>query len=255
MLLRCDPIRFPTREGCCGLREGVLLVLCVFALLSVVGCGKPHRADAYVRPDQISDFEALYGKNCSGCHGKTGRFGPAPPLNDAMFQALISDQQLTSILTKGREGYAMPAFSKQHGGNLTPQQIQRLVAGIRKRWKTENKFDADVPLPSYTNITGPPQGGAKADVESGQKLFRVICNTCHGNEESGGAGNVAEHTGILSRSFGRLTSDQVLRRIIITGRPDLGMPNFIELGRFTPHNRPLTEQEIADIIAYMRSAQ
>ena len=40
------------------------------------------------------DFALLYATNCAGCHGADGRLGPAPPLNDPLFLAIVPDASL-----------------------------------------------------------------------------------------------------------------------------------------------------------------
>jgi hypothetical protein len=47
-------------------------------------------------------------------------------------------------------------------------------------------------------------------------------------------------------------SDQMLRRIIITGRPDLGMPSFADdMGR--TDYKPLSSEEIDDLVSLLAS--
>ena len=45
-----------------------------------------------------------------------------------------------------------------------------------------------------------------------------------------------------------LASDQFLRRLVITGRPDLGMPDFAGASGREPDFQPLSSQEIADLV-------
>ena len=54
----------------------------------------PTAEDRPVRSDQVIDFATLYGRNCAGCHGADGKFGPAPPLNDPLFLAIVPDAVL-----------------------------------------------------------------------------------------------------------------------------------------------------------------
>ncbi len=217
--------------------------------LMVSGCGKPSPDDDYVRPDQITDFHVLFGKSCSGCHGMDGQLGPAPPINDPVFQAIISDEQLTSIVSNGRHGTRMPAFEQANGGSLTAEQVQIIVNGIREEWA--GKKAALEMLPTYSVSRTDPAGLKSADVSHGQQVFASVCSDCHGDRGQGGA----EAGPIASNALGRLMSDQLLRRIVITGRPDLGMPNFVELGEMTSIGRPMNDQEISDVVAYVRLLQ
>lgn len=215
----------------------------------LTGCGKPTSADRYVRPDQVSDFSDLFRQNCSGCHGEDGRWGPAPPLNDRLFQAIISDDQLTELVVAGRPSTMMPAFSLSHGGPLTEKQINILVAGIRDRWDRE-PLDSPEDLPVYQVREDDPAGIRTGDLERGATAFAIVCAGCHGEAGRGGDAGA-----ISGRDFGKLISDQLLRRIIITGRSDLEMPDYVASGNESKLQRPLRPQEIIDIAAYVRSIQ
>ena len=52
-------------------------------------------------------------------------------------------------------------------------------------------------------------------------------------------------------AFLSLTSDQALRRIIITGRPDLNMPNYASRDGRAKDYAPLTSTEIDDLVALL----
>ncbi|GIW83263.1 MAG: hypothetical protein KatS3mg105_5070 [Gemmatales bacterium] len=219
------------------------------ASLFLFGCGKPDPAKRYVRPEQVMDFGRLFGKNCSGCHGMDGQLGPAPPLNDTLFQAIVTDEQLRDVIQRGRAGTLMPAFGRANGGPLTDEQIHLLVQGIREQWE---RPDANLPkdLPAYQVSFDDPAGLAGANVAQGKRVFAEACAGCHGDSGSGGtAGAIAD------RSLGRLLSDQLLRRIVITGRADLDMPNYALCGEQSPLKRPLTDNQIRDVCAYVRSLQ
>src|SRR6185312_15196009 len=73
--------------------------------LFLMGCdlpGRPDPADRPVPADQVMDFGVLYGQNCAGCHGSDGKLGPAPPLNDPLFRAMVLEDEMEHIVTKGR---------------------------------------------------------------------------------------------------------------------------------------------------------
>lgn len=232
----------------------IVLSLGAFVIGLFSGCGKPDSAERYVRPEQVLDFATLFGKNCSGCHGMDGRLGPAPPLNDPLFQAIISDAQISELIHHGRDGHAMPPFAITEGGSLTDAQIQIVIDGIRKQWK--KPLPADGPQPPVYQVThDDPAGVRQGDINAGEQLFSTVCLKCHGAEARDAAGPSGDTPGILQHAFGALVSDQFIRRIIITGRPDLDMPDYIELGNQSDLKRPLTEQEIIDLAAYVRSAQ
>src|SRR4051794_39602450 len=75
------------------------------SLLLLAGCnppGRPSPADRPVSADQVKDFGTLYAKHCSGCHGADGKLGPAPPLNDPLFLAIVSNEDLLRVISAGR---------------------------------------------------------------------------------------------------------------------------------------------------------
>ena len=76
-------------------------------------------------------------------------------------------------------------------------------------------------LPAYT-LAGQSGASSEEVVERGEKLFANACAICHSGEERMRRGDST------TPSLLTLFSDQALRRIIITGRPDLGMPSFAD---------------------------
>lgn len=218
----------------------------MFALVGIVGCGRPDPANRPVRPHQVLDFTKLYATNCAGCHGASGQFGAAPPLADPLFLAIASDESLSDTISNGREGTLMPRFAIEQGGILTPEQIKVLVQGLRKHWGATDKDKLPADLPSYAAATSHEQASA-GDEARGQQVFDRACATCHG--EGGRGGDKAGD--IRASAFLALTSEQFLRRITITGRSDLGMPDFRRLEG--PPNTALTPQDIDDVVALLRA--
>lgn len=255
---------------------------CLVPLLAVLGAGcdlpgRPDPADRPVRADQITDFGTLYSTRCAGCHGADGKLGPAPPLNDPLFLAIVPDAELLRVIREGRavtpgQKSPMPAFSLDDSGRLspaqaeawarvkeeahaaptqqgrlTPAQVQVLAEGIKKRWGSPAAPLASVP--PYLA----PAGTSSAKNDEGLRVFTQACAGCHGQQGEG-----VEREGILRRkindpAFLALISDQELRRYAITGRPDLGMPPFDGTAGRSPDFRPLTSDEIHSLVALLAS--
>ncbi len=214
-------------------------LLTLLVLLS--GCepglpGKPDRKNKFVAPSKVVDFATLYGKNCAGCHGKEGSLGPAPPLQDAVFLAIVPDEELTKVIAGGRKGTEMPAFAREHGGTLTAEQVQALAVGLRQKWG-----DAVMAKKTWPTYLPPTE---KGDVVRGQAVFARVCAMCHGQEGRGTSDQGAIH----DPAFLTLASEQVLRRFVITGRSDLGMPNCADHA-----DGALTAQQVNDLVAMMMS--
>ena len=209
------------------------------------GCdlpGQPTGRDRYVSPRKETSFEALFKQNCVGCHGADGTLGPAPPLNDRLFLALIPDTELERVIREGRPSTLMPAFAADRGGALTAAQVRILAAGMKRQWEPVQPLPFEVPA-YLTDATG-GDGGGNAD--NGRTVFARACASCHGdNGQSANSGADSQEPSIGSINqpdFLALISDQALRRLVITGRPDLGMPDFEDAkGRpegFKPPHRP-----------------
>ncbi len=220
-------------------------------LVAVLGCndlpGKPNPANKPIMPDQVLDFDKLFANNCAGCHGSGGKLGPAPPLNDPLFVEIISSEQILNVVKNGRPGTPMPPFSRDKGGPLTNEQIDVLAQGIRTHWKPDQP--SDNPLPAYALTEN--AGAVAGNRQRGAEVFSRACAGCHGQN---GLGKVRDGTAtnvINTSAFLSLISDQALRRIIITGRPDLGMPSYNEHTGRPADFQPLTSEDINDLVALL----
>jgi mono/diheme cytochrome c family protein len=214
------------------------------ALLLAAGCelslpGKPDPALRKKLPGEVMDFDDLYSRHCAGCHGKDGTLGPAPPLNDALFLAIIPEAALRQVIRTGRPGTPMPAFAHARGGTLTDQQVEALVKGLKARW-ADAKASAQG-VPSYR-----PPPGIAGDPRQGAKVFARACAGCHGDDGQGGS-----HGAINQPAFLGLISDQALRRLVITGRADLGMPDYAGKDGRAPDYRPLTDVDVTHLTALL----
>jgi mono/diheme cytochrome c family protein len=205
------------------------LLACAIILL---GCGS--RTEQYVLPDQVTNFNALYESNCAGCHGRDGRLGAARPLNEPVFLAVIGKQMLRDVIANGVPQTAMPAFALNAGGTLTEEQITVLADQIEARWSRPQDFDG-VNLPPYIAELGDPKRG--------EAVFGAYCASCHG-EDGTGSSRVGS---VVNPAFLALVSDQSLRTTVITGRGDQGTPDW----RTYFPNRPLTSQEISDVVGWL----
>jgi mono/diheme cytochrome c family protein len=216
---------------------------CLMILIAsmAVGCSKSVEPERPIRSDQVLDFATLYGQNCAGCHGLDGQFGPAPPLNDPLFLAIVPDPVLEKLVYEGRPGTPMPGFSKKKGGSLTDAQVKAIAGGIKTRWKPERP---KVAPPDYlaTKDTG--------DVTRGQAVFNRACASCHGKDGLGGKDKVGP---IHNPTVLDLISDQAIRRYIITGRRDLKMPDFAQGDGRPPDFQPLSASDVADLVTLVAS--
>ncbi len=201
----------------------VLLMTCLATLACL-----PHPSNK--SPVKVSEFSSLFEQNCSGCHGTDGKNGPARPLHDALLVAYMPLDQIKLVVENGRAGTPMPAFGRAQGGPLDDGQVDAIVKGIQN-WSGGRIVQN---VPAYT----PTSSG---DPHNGAKLFAQNCFMCHA--KGGAVGPVTDP------SYLTLVSDQTLRSSIVTGRADLGMPDW----RHLHLGNALTEQEITDLAAYLAS--
>src|SRR5271157_5331085 len=220
-------------------RRFALLALLLAALLVLSACshlsGKPAPGPEVPRPDSILDPAVLYSQNCAGCHGAEGKNGPAMALSDPIYLAIVDDDTLRRTISKGRPGTAMSAFAQKEGGMLTDEQVNAIIHGIRERWGKPN---------ALAGVAAPPYGSKEpGKPQQGEAAYATFCASCHGTGGKGGpkAGSVT------NGAYLSLISDQGLRTIVITGRPDFGAPDW----RDNVPGRPMTDQQISDVVAWL----
>ncbi len=256
VILRSEKIPIAPRgrgdEGGSVIPPSIVGVLALgYVLLS--GCsgnwehlpGKPEKKNEFVLPQNVKDFATLYAQRCAGCHGADGKLGPGPPLNDPLYVALVSEDDLRSVIAEGRPGTLMPAWSQSAGGPLTAEQMAILTQGIKQeKWKSVGDASTKAVYAEHPQLRAAPGAGV-GNIESGGKIFASACAGCHRKDGDAGA--------VDDLAFLALMSDQILRRYIITGRPDLGMPNFAESAGRDKDFTPLTGAQVSDLVALMSS--
>jgi cytochrome c oxidase cbb3-type subunit 3 len=217
-------------------------VLGGWLLAMLAACGTRERAlpgravaeSQVIRPSKIMDFNVLYTKNCSGCHGQEGKGGAAIGLGDPVYLAIADDATIRRVTAEGVPGTAMPAFAQSAGGMLTDGQIQAIVGGIRARWAKPDALRDANPPPYAAQGPGDPKRGAIA--------YGVYCSLCHGAEGRGGRAS-----SIVDGSYLALVSDQGLRTTVIVGRPELGAPDW----RGNVPGKPMSAEAVSDVVAWL----
>ncbi len=237
-----------------------LSLIAVAALALLTGCnarlpGQPTEAERWRAPAEVSDFNQLYTQNCAGCHGAGGGHGAARLLNDPLYLAFVTDDDLRQVIAHGRPGTNMPAFSQQAGGGLTDRQIELLTSGMRAQWSRPDDFRG-VEIPSYNavgtasssyaDVTTTDDGSGVAsrsgDTLRGAAAYQTYCARCHGTNGAGGSAG-----SIVDPNFLKLVSDQGLRTTVVVGRADLGKPDW--RSNLTGH--PMSPREIDDVVAWL----
>ncbi|HEV7734171.1 MAG TPA: c-type cytochrome [Candidatus Binatia bacterium] len=218
------------------MRRTVVLLFAVGLAACDALPGKPDPADRPLRPTEVTDVDQLYRENCAGCHGDDGVLGPALPLDHPVYLAVIDPASFRRIVAEGVADTAMPPFVRSAGGMLTDAQVDILATGIRQRW---GRADA------LGGATPPPWAGdGSGDAQRGVAVYATFCARCHGPAGAGGTAG-----SIVDGSYLALVSAQNLRTLVITGRPDLGHPDW----RSYVEGQSMTAQQVSDVVAWLVS--
>jgi cytochrome c oxidase cbb3-type subunit 3/ubiquinol-cytochrome c reductase cytochrome c subunit len=133
------------------------------------------------------------------------------------------------------------------GGGSSEEPGERMP-----KWRVPRLEQNQPPPPPYR-----PEG-PRGDLKRGEAVFLRACAGCHGDKGQGGPAPefLTSHQGrdvgaINDPNFLALISEQALRRLIITGRTDLGMPPYYVGSARTP--RHLTDQDVNDLMALLHS--
>ena len=103
-------------------------------------------------------------------------------------------------------------------------------------------------FPLYKAVEGPRRHDAlvaqqTALVQSGRQLWGLNCSSCHGDRGQG-----VDAPALNSKQFLTAISDDQMHRIVSTGIIGTAMPAW-----WDEYGGPLTDQQIAAIVAYIRS--
>jgi cytochrome c oxidase cbb3-type subunit III len=222
------------------MRLHALIPVAALALaVALAGCDRAPgaaKADVYTPPDQVTDFHTLYATNCQACHGANGQSGPAMDLGNPEYQALVDDATLKKWISTGMPGTEMPAFAQSAGGMLTDQQVDAIIAGMRREWRKPDAFGGAAPPPYAQSQPG--------NAQHGQQVYQARCASCH---------QTPAREQPTSPTYLSLVSDQVLRTIIVVGRPDIHQPDWQHDTPNGSSGTALAPQDVTDLVTYLHS--
>ena len=171
----------------------------------------------------------IYAQYCGICHGANGEGYTAPAANalaNPEFLAAATDEFLTVATRDGRPTTKMSPWGVEYGGPLTAEQISLVVAYIRS-WETIPRDDIH-----EMEIVG--------DISNGEILYAQFCSSCHGSFGEGTDLALSLNNPVFLES----ASDGFIWHALQYGRSNTIMASYAET---------LTEQEIYDIVALIRS--
>jgi mono/diheme cytochrome c family protein len=218
-----------------------------------------------------------YLENCTPCHGIEGQGVDAPALRNNPFVQSAGDQAVSETIADGRPHTEMPAWLQSKGGPLTDQQITDVVAYLHTLQgvsqlptatpmppePTETPLPPGAPTPEPARPSEPggpgPAIGLTGNITDGETDFGLFCAQCHGPQGVQGIPNPGSDDGsvpplnpidptIANQNPQIFTTNVDL--FIEHGSVPEGPSPLILMPSFG-NSRMLSDQQIADLIAYV----
>lgn len=269
---------------------GTLAIAAVIGALAFLAIGEQNRMVDFTsafEARQIEQGATLFANNCSPCHGPQGRGieGVAPALNSASlfdgtrlqdigFSGTVEDF-VHATVASGRPvpsagtsyPQRMPTWSQEFGGPLRGDQIDNVVAFVMN-WEERALQEgpsttAPVENPFGTDIKATlPEGDASAGSSLAEDLGCVGCHVLSttgppwmGSDGQPGVGTRAasrieqdNYTGDATTAQEYLIESIVLTNAHVVEGYDSGlMPSN--------YSERMTEQDVADLVAYLLSLE
>jgi cytochrome c oxidase cbb3-type subunit 3 len=184
----------------------------------------------------------LYNQHCASCHGKSGEGIVGLPLNLQSFLSVAPQGYIERSIFYGRLPRSMPPYS----AILKKEEIEAIVSYIRS-WQV-------------TDYVGIDQNRIAGSVSNGKQMFDGMCVGCHGRDGLGGpqvgGGHVtnamAGYAGpaLNNQGFLKAATDGYIKATMMQGRVGTPMGAYLKGKQGMVE---LTEGEINDIVAYIRS--
>ncbi len=184
----------------------------------------------------------LYLTHCAACHGKDGEGGVGLPLNLQSFLSVAPEGYIRRSIFYGR----LPRHMLPFGIFLKKEQIEAIATYVRS-WQ----------LRDYAGID---QNRVAGSVSRGKLFFDGMCSGCHGRDGLGGphvgGGHVtnamAGYAGpaLNNQGFLKSATDGYIKATMMQGRVGTPMGAYLKGKQGMVE---LTEEEINDIVAYIRT--
>jgi disulfide bond formation protein DsbB len=207
----------------------------------------------------------LFRTACAACHGVGGEGGAGKNLTESDFVAGLDDGGLRAFIATGRPN-AKPLPMPPKGGreDLTDKDLADIATYIRglqdpRRMPAMQEVTAAPAAPPTANEKAAALAAAGGNEElaefiaSGTKLYKNSCMACHGAD---GAGVKGSGKTLAKNTFISGQDDDALLAFIRKGRDPSDPKNTTGVGMPAKGGNPaLSEDDLLDIIAYLRSLQ
>jgi mono/diheme cytochrome c family protein/cytochrome c2 len=189
-------------------------------------------------PTKITDGGALFTMYCSGCHG-TGKQSiydevlnrTIPAITNPAFLKLIDDLSLKSIVDEGRAGTQMTAWKSTASG-LNKKDLGSIIDYVAGNRPSE--------IPEVFGYDA-----KNRDTARGKTVHEQRCNFCHGDDGKGGDRKLGIN--LRNPTVQNLLRPEILAGTVLNGRKGTPMPSF------GPEGEGLSNDEIADVVAYVKT--
>ncbi|MBX3315731.1 MAG: c-type cytochrome [Phycisphaeraceae bacterium] len=215
--------------------------------------------------DEVSRGRELFATTCVACHGQAGTGVPGLGRNlvESDFVALQSDAELHAYIITGRpDAKPMPMPPRAGRPDLTDEDIHRIVVFMRGL-QDPRRMPELAPL---VLTVAPSEGDKAAALEAaggdaelaafiakGNAIFHTSCVACHGREGVGIAGN---GKALASNAFIQSLDEDGLFEFLSKGRSPTDPLNTTGIQMPPKGGNPaMSEDDILDVIAYLRTLQ
>lgn len=209
----------------------------------------------------------LFAITCTGCHGADGKgvTGLGKDLTQSDFVALQSDELLHAFIVSGRpDAKPVPMPPKAGRADLTDDEIGALVSYVRALQDPRRRPELPPPAPVAPPAPDESQkalalAAAGGDAElagyiaHGDALFNTVCIACHGK---GGVGIKGNGKALAANEFVKSLDDDALLAFVKQGRGPTDPKNTTGIQMPPKGGNPaLSDDDILDVIAYLRTLQ
>jgi menaquinol-cytochrome c reductase cytochrome b/c subunit len=137
---------------------------------------------------QVIAGQDLFSINCTECHGPDGQGGEIKgveglegvilkPINSKDEMYTRDDQTLANIISYGQPDQGMPPFGRAYGGELSPGDIEAIVAFMRYTWDDRVQIPAEAAAASAIPTVAP--GQVPSYEVNIAPIFKRYCISCH----------------------------------------------------------------------------
>ncbi len=239
------------RKVAVGLMSVIVIGMAGLTIRAVVTT--PPQAESTVAgglAEQIAAGRDLYAVQCVECHGADGEGGriegvqglagvTLKPINSQDEMYTRSDQTLYTVIEMGQQSLGMPPFGRAYGGELSPGEIESIVAFMRYTWDDR----AEAPKEATRASTLPAlKPGETPDYETHvAPIVKRYCVSCHRPGK--------ENNNYLMRTYDEVMNSGDHRPNIIPGDLQSNLIRMlrreeIEAGGPMPPSKPLKPELI-----------